>query len=243
MVGFDHGCTLITGGNTGIGAAISRSVLDAGGRVLCLSRRPPDFRHADLIHLAVDLADSQAVEKTIPNLEVHGPILRLVHNAGVIRPARLEDATSTDLDYLTQLHLSAFVRLTQFVLPAMKEHQFGRIIGVSSRGALGLATRTHYAATKAGMIGMIRCWALELGGFGITANCIAPGPVESEMFYDIVTSEEQKQKLVETIPVKRVGQPQDVAAAAKFFLSSESGFITGQTLYVCGGASVGSLKI
>lgn len=243
MVGFDHGCTLITGGNTGIGAAISRGVLDAGGRVLCLSRRPPDFSHPKLTHLAVDLADSQAVENITADLEAHSPILRFVHTAGVIRPARLEDATSTDLDYLTRLHLSAFVRLTQVVLPAMKEHQFGRIIGVSSRGALGLAARTHYAATKAGMIGMIRCWALELGGFGITANCIAPGPIESEMFYNIVTSEEQKQKLAETIPVKRVGQPQDVAAAARFFLSHESGFITGQTLYVCGGASVGSLKI
>lgn len=243
MVGFNHGWTLITGGNAGIGAAISRSVLDAGGRVLCLSRRSPDLSHPDLIHIPVDLADSQAVEKILPDLASHGPILRLVHNAGVIRPARIEDATLTDLDYLTHLHLSAFVRLTQVALSDMKEHQFGRIIGVSSRGALGLATRTHYAATKAGMIGMIRCWALELGGYGITANCIAPGPVESEMFYDIVTSQEQKQKLAETIPVKRIGQPQDVAAATKFFLSPESGFITGQTLYVCGGASVGSLKI
>lgn len=243
MTDFSNGVTIVTGGNVGIGAQITGQTLEDGGQVICLSRRAPELSHPKLIHIAVDLADIKAVEDVLPTLSEHGPVLRLVHNAGVIRPAPLETADIADLDYLTHLHLSGFVRLTQRVLPAMKEQGFGRIIGISSRGALGLETRTHYAATKAGMIGMIRCWALELGRFGITANCIAPGPIESDMFYDIVTDEDQKQRIADSIPVKRVGTPADVAAAVKFFLSAESGFITGQTLYVCGGASIGSLKI
>src|SRR5690606_38325664 len=145
--------------------------------------------------------------------------LRIVHNSGVIRPALVEDATLEDLDYVTELHLGAMLTLVKAALPAMKAAKFGRIVGVSSRGALGLQTRTNYSATKAGMIGMLRSWALELGPHGITSNCVAPGPDESDMFHEIVPEgSERKAKLAEAITVKRIGVPDDVAHAVAFFL-------------------------
>jgi 3-oxoacyl-[acyl-carrier protein] reductase len=127
----------------------------------------------------------------------------------------------------------------------MKENRFGRIVLMSSRGALGLQTRTAYAATKAGMIGMARTWALELAGDGITVNVVAPGPIgDTEMFRSVVPAgSERERTLASAIPVRRLGRSDDVARAVLFFCDRANGFITGQTLFVCGGASLGSIVI
>jgi len=116
---------------------------------------------------------------------------------------------------------------------------------ISSRAVLGLAKRTAYAATKAGMLGLARTWALELGPSGITVNVVAPGPIEeTEMFDNVVPKDSaRKVALAQSIPVRRLGLPQDVARAVAFFTDPAAGFVTGQTLYVCGGASVGSLAL
>jgi NAD(P)-dependent dehydrogenase (short-subunit alcohol dehydrogenase family) len=238
------GVTIVTGGSAGIGAAICRRLVDDGAQVISLARRAPEFTHKRLSSMTADLANRRETQGVAAKIAGEYKILRIVHNAGIIRPALVEDATLDDLDYLTELHLAAMMTLVKAALPAMKEAKFGRIVGISSRGALGLQTRSNYAATKAGMIGMLRTWALELGAYGITSNCVAPGPVESEMFHDIVPDgSERKKKLADSIPVKRIGAPEDVAHAAAFFLSPEAGFVTGQTLYVCGGTSVGSVII
>ena len=110
----------------------------------------------------------------------------MIHNAGVIRPALLPDVKLDDLDALVNLHLAAAVSLTQAALPAMRDARFGRIVLLSSRAALGLATRTSYSATKAGMIGMARTWALELAPQGITVNVVAPGPIQTDMFHEVI---------------------------------------------------------
>jgi len=168
----------------------------------------------------------------------------LVHNAGVIRPALLADVKLDDLDALVELHLACAVQLVQAALPAMRAQRFGRVVLLSSRAAVGLATRTAYSATKAGMLGMARTWALELAADGITVNVVAPGPIRTDMFFDVVAQGSDKERaLAAAVPVKRLGEAADVARAVAFFTSPDAGFVTGQVLYVCGGTSVGSLTL
>ena len=172
-----------------------------------------------------------------------GPITHVVHNAGIIKPNLIEKVDLADLALVTQLHLGAAIELVQAALPSMKEAQFGRIVLMSSRAMLGLQTRTVYSATKAGMIGMARTWALELARYGITVNSVAPGPIgDTEMFESVMSPEsERAQALAKAIPVGRLGRSTDVARAVEFFCAPEAGFVTGQTLFVCGGASIGSI--
>jgi len=236
---------LVTGGSTGIGAEICRQMLDAGYEVVSLARRKPSQSHARLHSVEVDLLDAAASKQAAADVASRFAVTHLVHNAGAIRPALLPDVKLEDLDALTQLHLGSAITLVQATLPAMKQNKFGRIVLLSSRGALGLATRTAYAATKAGMVGMARTWALELAADGITVNVVAPGPIaDTEMFNAVVPkASEREAVLAAQIPVKRLGRPDDVARAVMFFCAAESGFVTGQTLYVCGGASLGSIVI
>ena len=135
--------------------------------------------------------------------------------------------------------------MVQAALPTMRDQHFGRVVLLSSRAAAGLATRSAYSATKAGLMGMARTWALELGPIGVTVNVIAPGPIRSTaMFHDVVPAgSDKEQQLASSLPVRRLGEPADVARATGFFVQPDSGFITGQVLYVCGGASVGSLNL
>ena len=236
---------LVTGGSTGIGLAIVRHLLDAGCHVVSLARRAPDLRHERLEAVQVDLADVAATREAAADVAARRAPTVLVHNAGVIRPALIGEVDVADLDVLTHLHLSAAITLVQACLPAMRAARHGRIVLMGSRGALGLATRTAYAATKAGMIGMARTWALELAADGITVNVVAPGPIaDTEVFNSIVEAgSERERQLAERIPVKRLGTPDDVARATLFFTDPANSFVTGQVLYVCGGASVGSLVI
>jgi NAD(P)-dependent dehydrogenase (short-subunit alcohol dehydrogenase family) len=172
-------------------------------------------------------------------------VTHLVHNAGIIRANLLAEVRTEDLLALTQLHLGAPLLLLQAVLPSMHAAHFGRIVLLSSRAALGLETRTAYSATKAGMIGMARTWALELAPSGITVNVIAPGPIAgTKMFHDVVPEgSERERRLAASIPVRRIGRPEDVARAVMFFCDPQAGFVTGQTMFVCGGASVSSMAI
>jgi len=245
MMDMTNNTALVTGGSTGIGRAICERFLDQGYRVVNLARRALAIDHDRLHNIAVDLADVAATREAAQQAAAQFNITTLVHNAGLIRPALLENVTIDDLDYLTHIHIGAAISLTQAVLPAMKQAQFGRVILITSRAALGLETRTNYSATKAGMMGMARTWALELGKHGITVNTVAPGPIEAtEMFHNVIPEGDPKiQKIADSIPVKRVGTPADVANAVNFLASPDSGFITGQTLMVCGGASLGALSL
>jgi 3-oxoacyl-[acyl-carrier protein] reductase len=235
--------TVVTGGSTGIGAAICTHMLDAGHHVVSLSRREPADPRCE--HLEVDLLDPIATTQAAQDIAERHAISHVVHNAGIILAALLPEVTANDLAILTQLHLNAALTLVQAALPSMRTAGFGRIVMISSRAALGLATRTAYSATKAGMIGMARTWALELAPDGITVNVVAPGPIrDTEMFHDVIPADSPREEaLAAAIPVKRLGAPDDVARAVMFFASPGSSFITGQTLFVCGGSSIGSLAI
>src|SRR5271169_2447828 len=202
---------VVTGASTGIGAEICRQMLEADYEVIALARRMPDQAHPRLHAVEVDLLDRAATEQAAAEVARRFPVTHVVHNAGVIRPALLPDVKQDDLDALTQLHLGAAITLVQAVLPAMKASRFGRIVLMSSRGALGLQTRSAYSATKAGMIGLGRTWALELAPHGITVNMVAPGPIGgTEMFHEIVPAHSERERaLAQSIPVRRVGTPAD----------------------------------
>ena len=236
---------LVTGSSTGIGKVLCEQLLQEGYEVVAMARRPTDIDHPRLHSVCVDLADRAATAQAAADLARRFAVTTFVHNAGVIRPALLPDVNIDDLETLTALHLGSAITLAQAVLPAMRAQHFGRIVLMGSRGALGLATRSAYAATKAGMIGLARTWALELAGDGITVNVVAPGPIRgTEMFHAVVPEHsEREQKLAQAIPVKRLGTPEDVTRAVGFFVDPLNSFVTGQVLYVCGGASVGSVTI
>jgi len=234
----------VTGGSAGIGRSICERLLAEDYEVVSLARRASELQHPRLHSIEVDLMDRAATAQAAGELVRRFPVDTLIHNAGVIRPALLPEVRLEDLDALVNLHLGCAVQLVQAALPTMREQRFGRILLLSSRAALGAQTRTSYSATKAGMLGMARTWALELAPEGITVNVVAPGPVHTEMFYDVIPAgSERERKLAASIPVGRVGEPADVARAVSFFVHPDAGFITGQVLYVCGGASLGSLSL
>lgn len=235
---------LVTGGSGGIGASICQHLLDAGYLVLNLSRRKSLQAQEGLIDVEVDLSVVEETRDAVREVAARYPITRVVHNAGVIKPALIEDVEQDDVEYLARLHVYAGVTLMQETLPAMKSAKSGRFVFISSRAMLGLATRTGYAATKSAQLGLVRTWALELGRYGITVNSVAPGPVVTDMFTEVVPEDSDKaERMAASIPVQRLGQPADVARAVMFFLSPENGFVTGQNLFVCGGSSLGSLAL
>lgn len=243
--GVSRGTALVTGTSAGIGRTICERLLAQGYTVLALARRATGIDHPQLVSVQVDLADAQATAAAAAQIAREHAVTTLIHNAGIIRPALVADAKREDLDTLVQLHLGSALQLLQACLPAMRAARFGRVVLMSSRAALGLQTRTAYSATKSGMLGMARTWALELAPDGITVNVVAPGPIRAtEMFHAVVPEDSERERaLAASIPVKRLGDPSDVARAVEFFIHPDAGFVTGQTLYVCGGASVGSLAI
>lgn len=235
---------VVTGGSAGIGKVICEHLLRNGYEVISLARRAGNFTHPRLRQVQVDLSDREATAAVASELLQRGDVTTLVHNAGVIRAALLPEVKLDDVDALVNLHLTCAIQLVQAALPAMRARQFGRIVLLSSRAAQGLATRTVYSATKSGMLGMARTWALELAPDGITVNVVAPGPIRTDMFYDVVEAgSERERALAAALPVRRLGESADVARAVDFFVHPDNGFVTGQTLFVCGGSSVGSLTI
>lgn len=223
----------MTGGGAGIGAAIAARCREDGLEPVVL-----DLRGGDI---AVDLSDEAATRAALDEALQDGPITRLVNNVGVVVPAALEEATSAEFDRAVALNLRATLLCTQALLPGMKAAGFGRIVNMASRAALGKELRSVYSMTKAGLIGMVKTWALELGPHGITANAIGPGPIRTELFDRAnPPGSERTRRIVESVPMRRVGTPEDVAQAASFLLDERSGFVTGQVIYVCGGMTVGA---
>jgi NAD(P)-dependent dehydrogenase (short-subunit alcohol dehydrogenase family) len=227
--------SVVTGGASGIGREICVQLLARGDTVISLALETGDLRHERLQSRVIDLTDRKATESVAHDIAMQYRVNTLVHNAGAIRPAMLADARPEDLDMLVNLHLGS----------GMRAAHFGRIVLIASRAALGLPGRTHYSATKAGLIGLARTWALELAADGITVNVVAPGPIRgTAMFHAVIErGSEREMALATGIPVKRLGEPDDVARAVGFFADAQNSFVTGQVLYVCGGASVGTLSL
>lgn len=232
---------LVTGGGgRGIGRAIVRRLLDDGYGVVSFDVVPPEPVAPNEHFIQVDLADASATERALGEACQAHAITALVNNVGTVHPAPLEETSLEDLQQVVNLNLRCAIQCAQAVLPAMKAARLGAIVNISSRAALGKELRTAYSATKAGLHGLTRTWALELAAHGITANAVAPGPIDTELFRRVNPPDNPRtQRIIDGIPVRRLGTPEDVAHAVAFFLDPRSSFVTGQVLYVCGGITVG----
>jgi len=230
------GRVLITGGASGIGRATAERCKADGYEVIVIDREGDGIR--------ADLSKPEDTAAALKEALRGGPITRLVNNVGIVRPGPVEEQTIQDLDMAVSLNLRCALQSLQAVLPGMKEAKFGRVVNIASRAALGKELRTVYSATKAGLIGMARVWALELGGSGITANAIGPGPIRTALFDKANPPDSPRtQAIIDAVPVRRMGSPDDIANAAAFLLDQRSGFVTGQVLYVCGGMTVGVASV
>lgn len=224
---------LITGGAGGIGRATAERCRAEGYDVVTIDVAGDG--------ICADLSDPKATAAALDEALAGGPITRLVNNVGIIRPAPLEEQTLEDFDAVVALNLRCTLQCTKALVPGMKAAGFGRIVNMASRAALGKELRSAYAATKAGLIGMAKVWALELGAHGVTVNAVGPGPIRTDLFERNNPPDSPRTKaIIEAVPVKRMGTPEDVAHAVAFLLDDRSGFVTGQVLYVCGGMTVGA---
>jgi hypothetical protein len=232
--------TLVTGASTGIGRAIAEALLAQGRTVVNVDYKLPDWSHPRLVSFQADLAREADTRERGAQVAGEFDITTLVNNAGATRPGTIATQTVDDLEYVMALTLRATMLLTQAVLPSLRACGHGRIVNMASRAALGKTERIAYSAAKAGLVGMTRTMAMELGGDGITVNAVAPGPIATELFRQSnPDGAPRTQRILDSIVVKRMGTPEDVARAALFFLSPDNGFVTGQVLYVCGGTTLG----
>jgi len=241
---------LVTGGGRGIGAAIAKRLAHDGYSVgvLDLQLEGAQSVCSEIEHgggkalaLSADVSDEAAVNSAVTTLthELGAPAV-LVNNAGILRDSMLHKMTLDDWELVMSVHLRGAFLVSQRVQGAMREAGYGRIINLSSTSALGNRGQANYAAAKAGIQGFTKTLAIELGRYGVTANAVAPGFIETEMTRATAervgqTFEEFSQLRVANIPVGRPGQPEDVAQVVAFLADERSGFVTGQVIYVAGG--------
>lgn len=234
---------IVTGGTKGIGLATVRRLDAAGHRVIAIARTPPKESIPGEF-VGVDLADSVATNVAINELMQSTQIDGVVNNVGLVHPAALEDVTYENFFDVLNVNLRSALQMAQAVVPGMMERGFGRIVNISSLTVLGISQRTSYAAAKSALISFARTWALELARTGITVNAVAPGPTETELFRENnPPGSEGESRYLSAVPMGRFGKPDEIAAAICFLLSDEAAFVTGQTLFVDGGASIGRLAI
>jgi 3-oxoacyl-[acyl-carrier protein] reductase len=234
--------TLVTGASRGIGRAIAQDLMKRGHQVIGMARSRPEGFEGTFV--AVDLADRGATSAALAEVTARHRVLHLVNNAGMAKAAETEQASLDDLDAMMTLNVRAVLQCMQAVLPAMRDARFGRIVNIGSRAGLGKEGRLVYGATKAAVLSMTRAAAIEYARYGITVNCVAPGPVETDMIrIGYPPGSSKRAEFTRQIPVGRFGRPEEIAHACAYFLADEAAFTTGQVLYVCGGLSIGQVPL
>jgi 3-oxoacyl-[acyl-carrier protein] reductase len=250
MLRLEGHVAVVTGGARGIGAATCRRLAEDGAAVVPfdLDREGAESVAGKLPYggmgLHCDITDEDEIAGAVSKvMERYGRIDILVNNAGVTRDAMFHKMQRSDWDTVLTTHLTGAFLMTQRVMPHMVERRYGRLVFLSSRAALGNRGQANYSAAKAGLQGMAKTLAIELGRYGITANVVAPGFIETDMTRGIIERtgqswEELTAAMTERAAVRRIGQPEDIAAAVAFFAQPEAGFITGQTIYATGSPAV-----
>ena len=225
----DGKVALVTGASRGIGLAIAEELRRLGANVIGTSTTEEGAKR---IHGRVlDVRDAEQCDALIKEI---GEVAILVNNAGITRDNLALRMKAADWDEVMETNLRAIFRLSRAVMRGMMKARWGRIINITSVvGAAGNAGQANYAAAKAGVVGMTKSLARELGSRNITVNCVAPGFIDTDMTRAL--SDEQRKALLENIPLGRLGTPQDVAAAVAYLASPGGGYITGAVLHVNGG--------
>lgn len=237
---------LVTGAARGIGKAIAAQLAseacfvfaadsDAGAGAALLS----EFGRDSLSFEKTDVSDEAQVEALFSRIDQNfGKIDVLVNNAGIIRDNLIWNMPTEDFDHVLSLNLRGVWLICRAAAERMKRQNNGRIVNIASRAWLGNRGQTNYSASKAGVIGLTRALALELGRYNVSVNAVAPGLIDTPMTRQLAP--EVLEKLIEAQPTRTMGTPDDVAHAVAFLASPETRFITGQTIYVDGGKSIGA---
>jgi 3-oxoacyl-[acyl-carrier protein] reductase len=233
-------CAIVTGGAQNIGGAIAKRLHDDGYRVVVLDVVEPEVESFRADARRVDLSDRAAAEKAFAEIASQHAVRVLVNNVGIVAPASFDDVDVEDFDRIMHLNARTALLAAKAFVPTMRRLGGGRIVMNTSRVTLGKIDRTLYSASKGALQSMARTWALELARDGITVNCVAPGPIATTAFWrNNPLDSDYTRNLVASIPLKRMGTPEDVANAVSFFCGDGASFVTGQTLFVCGGVTVG----
>jgi 3-oxoacyl-[acyl-carrier protein] reductase len=234
-----HRSIVVTGASKGIGRAAAEFLAADGWHVIGVARHAADHFPGEFV--TCDLSDPAATEQLAKHLASRRELVGIVNNAGVARHEQFSTVTADAFASMLDINLRPALVLTQAILPTMREAGFGRIVNVTSLVTRGLPFRTSYAASKAALESMTRTIAIEHAAHAITANAVAPGPTETELFRsNNPAGGEGEARYLAQVPMKRLGQPQEIAALIAFLCSTHAGFITGQTIYADGGASLGA---
>ena len=232
---------IVTGGAQGFGLDIAKRFLQSGAKVIIWDSDEKELKKAsklindqNLSCDVVDVSDSKSVDDTVNKITSKTKIDILINNAGITRDNLTLRMKEEEWNSVINLNLSTTFFLTKEILRFMVKNRFGRIINISSVvGSSGNIGQANYAASKAGLEGMTKSIALEVANRGITANCIAPGFIKTAMTSDIL--EKNEEKIINNIPIKRIGVPDDISSLTKFLASDKASYITGQTFHVNGG--------
>ena len=238
-----EGVVIVTGANRGIGKGIAKNLVEAGFPVAMVGRSLEKLEEvrkelpsgADVRCYAADVADWDQVQAAVAAIQEDFPSIHgMVNNAGITRDTLLVRMSPEDWQAVLDVNLTGTFLFTRAVSPIMMRQRSGRIVNISSViGLIGNAGQANYAASKAGIVAMTKSVARELGGRGVTCNAIAPGFIETDMTADL--GDKVRADMLSRIPLKRLGQVEDLAGAVRFLLSPDAAWITGQTLVVDGG--------